>query len=265
MKKYQGAVFFDIDGTLVDERQGIFKPTPKTVASLQCLQERGYLIGIATGRARCYLPDLGIDFDCYVTCNGAVCEVDGEEILNEHIPEEDVRRMIAFMEKEKLGFDLETSKCCYIDPKAEDVFWKMMQVFQIENNGTFQRFSDPSGLKINKILITFEEEGQMERMREFCGEEFFVLRHHKNNSADVGKWGMSKAVGIRAVMDHLGLKMEDTYAFGDDDNDFEMLRAVGHGIAMTPHAEGLDAVAEYLTCSVAEDGIYQGLNHYGLL
>ncbi len=263
--EYQGAVFFDIDGTLVDERQEIFLPTPKTVEALHRLQERGYLIGIATGRARCYLPELGMDFDCYITCNGAVCEVDGKEIVNDYIPEEDVRRLIAYMEKEKLGYDLETSTCCYIDPKAEQIFWQMMQVFHIENNGNFQRFTDPTGLKINKILITFEEEAQMERMREFCGEEFFVLRHHKNNSADVGKKGMSKAKGIQAVIEYLGLSMDHTYAFGDDDNDFEMLQAVGHGIAMTPHAECLDAVADYITCGVSEDGIYHGLNHFGLL
>ncbi len=264
MKEYRGAVFFDIDGTLVDERLNIFKPTAKTRDALRCLQERGYLIGIATGRARCYLPDLGVDFDCYVTCNGAVCEVDGEEILNDAIPETDVRRLIAFMEEENMGYDLETSGCCYIDPKAEEVFWKMMQVFHIENNGNFQTFSDPTGLKVNKILVTFEREEQLKRMREFCGEEFFVLRHHKNNSADVGRKGMSKAEGIRTVIDHLGLSMDDTYAFGDDDNDFEMLQAVGHGIAMTPHAEGLDAVADFVTRGVGEEGIYVGLQHFGL-
>ncbi len=265
MKKYQGAVFFDIDGTLVDERQEIFLPTQKTKEALRRLQEHGYLIGVATGRARCYLPELGIDFDCYITCNGAVCEVEGKEIVNDHIPEKDVRRLIDYMEKEKLGYDLETSSCCYIDPKAEHIFWEMMQVFHIENNGNFRHFNGTEGLKINKILITFEEEEQMERMRKFCGEEFFVLRHHKNNSADVGKKGMSKAKGIQAVIEYLGISLNDTYAFGDDDNDFEMLQAVGHGVAMTPHAERLDNVADYITCSVAEDGIYHGLNHLGLL
>ncbi len=265
MKEYQGAVFFDIDGTLVDERQNIFLPTQKTKEALRQLQEQGYLIGVATGRAQCYLPDLGIDFDCYITCNGAVCQVDGEEIVNDCISEDDVRRLIAYMEEEKLGFDLETASCCYIDPKAEEVFWKMMEVFHLENNGAFRRFTGLDGLKINKILVTFEEEEQLLRMREFCGEEFFVLRHHKNNSADVGKKGMSKAKGIQAVIEYLGLSMEDTYAFGDDDNDFEMLGAVGHGVAMTPHAERLETVADYVTCSVAEDGVYHGLNHLGLL
>ena len=66
MKNYKGAVFFDVDGTLVDERLEIFKPTSKTIESIQKLKENGYLVGIATGRARCYVPDMGIDFDCYV-------------------------------------------------------------------------------------------------------------------------------------------------------------------------------------------------------
>lgn len=265
MRKYQGAVFFDIDGTLIDERLQIFDPTPKTKEALAKLKEGGYLIGIATGRAKCYLPDLGIDFDCYVTCNGAVCEVDGKEIVNDYIPEEDVRRVVAFLEGEKMGYDLETSKRCYIDRKAEHIFWEMMKVFHIENNGNFEYYTNPEGLKINKILITFEREEQLQKMKNFCGEEFFVHRHHQNNSADVGKYGMSKAEGIRTIIEKLGIEMEHTYAFGDDGNDYEMLQAVGHGVAMTPHATPLEEVAEYITCGVGEEGIFHGLTHYGLL
>ncbi len=265
MKEYCGAVFFDIDGTLVDERADIFEPTPKTKDAIRRLKEADYLVGVATGRAKCYLPDLGIDFDCYITCNGAVCEVDGQEIANDYIPEEDVRRVIAFLEEEKMGFDLETSEQCYIDPKAEHIFWEMMQVFHIENTGNFSYYTDPAGLKTNKILITFEREEQLEKMREFCGEEFFVHRHHQNKSADVGKKGMSKAEGIRRAIERCGISMENTYAFGDDGNDYEMLQAVGHGVAMTPHVKQLEEVAEYVTCSVAEDGVSRGLERYGLI
>lgn len=265
MKEYQGAVFFDIDGTLIDERLQIFEPTTKTKEAINQLKENGYLVGVATGRAKCYLPDLGVDFGCYITCNGAVCEVDGEEIVNDYIPEDDVCRVVAFLEEEKMGYDMETSERCYIDPKAEHIFWEMMQVFHIENNGNFVHYTEQKGLKINKILITFEREEQLEKMREFCGEEFFVHRHHQNKSADVGKKGMSKAEGIRAVIERLGISMDKTYAFGDDGNDYEMLEAVGHGIAMTPHAKQLDEVAEYITCGVAEEGVCQGLTRYGLL
>ena len=34
MKQYKGAVFFDVDGTLVDERLKIYHPTPKTAEAI---------------------------------------------------------------------------------------------------------------------------------------------------------------------------------------------------------------------------------------
>ena len=90
MKDYKGAVFFDVDGTLVDERLKIYQPTEMTKQAIARLKENGYLVGIATGRSRCYTPKTDIDFDCYVTSNGAVAEVDGKEIHNDFISKEDL-------------------------------------------------------------------------------------------------------------------------------------------------------------------------------
>ena len=43
MKKYKGVVFFDYDGTTVDEVDEIKTATPTTVESLNKLKENGYL------------------------------------------------------------------------------------------------------------------------------------------------------------------------------------------------------------------------------
>ena len=64
MKKYKGAVFFDFDGTLVDEREELFEPTDATKDSIERLKRGGYMTCLATGRARCYVPKTSIDFDC---------------------------------------------------------------------------------------------------------------------------------------------------------------------------------------------------------
>ena len=42
MKKYKGAVFFDYDGTLVDEVDHIKTVTPKTLEAIRRLQDNGY-------------------------------------------------------------------------------------------------------------------------------------------------------------------------------------------------------------------------------
>ena len=56
---YQGAVFFDADGTLIDGPSGIFAPTEKTKEAIAQLREQGFLTVLATGRSQCYvLPSL---------------------------------------------------------------------------------------------------------------------------------------------------------------------------------------------------------------
>ena len=49
-------------------------------------------------------------------------------------------------------------------------------------------------------------------------------------------------------------------AFGDGNNDIEMLKAVGNGIAMANASDDLKAVADEICGDVSEDGIY----HYCL-
>lgn len=264
MRKYKGAVFFDVDGTLVDERLQIYKPTGKTLEAIHKLRLNGFLTGIATGRARCYLPEIGIDFDCYVSCNGAVAEVNGIEILNDTISLPDLKTLISFMENEGIGYELEGSQQCFYQREAKEAFDELMRNFHIFAD-CFYPLESLEGLKINKLLILFQHMKQFEKMREMFSSEYVITQHHRNLSADIGKRGVNKATGIQAVIQHLGLSVSDTYAFGDDGNDFEMLQTVGHGIAMTPHAIGLEKVADDLTGSVAEEGVYNGLKKLGLI
>ena len=52
MKKYKGVVFFDYDGTTVDEVDEIKTATPTTVESLNKLKENGYLTMLCSGRTQ---------------------------------------------------------------------------------------------------------------------------------------------------------------------------------------------------------------------
>lgn len=44
--------------------------------------------------------------------------------------------------------------------------------------------------------------------------------------------GFSKGTGILKVCEMLGIDINDTYAFGDSNNDISMLKTVGHAIVM---------------------------------
>ena len=77
--------------------------------------------------------------------------------------------------------------------------------------------------------------------------------------------GASKAVGVEKIMKQLGVKRENSYAFGDGTNDFEMLDFVGTGIAMENAVPELREQADFVTTSCSDDGIVNGLTGVGLL
>ena len=76
---------------------------------------------------------------------------------------------------------------------------------------------------------------------------------------DIGKKAVHKGVGAKAIMEHYGIPYEATYAFGDGDNDVELLASVRYGIAMRKHDPLLDDVAYMVTGTVKEEGIFEAL------
>ncbi|HIR87077.1 MAG TPA: HAD hydrolase family protein, partial [Candidatus Limivicinus faecipullorum] len=58
---------------------------------------------------------------------------------------------------------------------------------------------------------------------------------------------------------------EKAIAFGDGNNDIEMLQTVGTGIAMANASEQLKAVADKVCGHVAQDGIYHYCLEQGLI
>ena len=57
--------------------------------------------------------------------------------------------------------------------------------------------------------------------------------------------------------------MKDTIAIGDNVNDLSMIQAVAHGVAMGNAVDELKAAAEYVTTAIDNDGVANGLAHYG--
>ena len=61
------------------------------------------------------------------------------------------------------------------------------------------------------------------------------------------------------------LKTENSIAFGDGNNDREMLQYAGIGVALNNGSEGIKAAADYVTSDIDDDGIFKALQHLGIL
>ena len=85
------------------------------------------------------------------------------------------------------------------------------------------------------------------------------------NNYEISPAGVSKAVGIQVLCDHLGLSVEQAIACGDEGNDREMILAAGLGVAMGNAAAALKEIADDICAPVSEDGIYHYFAERGLI
>ena len=77
--------------------------------------------------------------------------------------------------------------------------------------------------------------------------------------------GHNKATGLEEAVKYYQTSLENCYAFGDSNNDMEMIQTAGHGIAMGNACEELKKAADYITTDIDEDGIFNALRHFHLI
>lgn len=79
---------------------------------------------------------------------------------------------------------------------------------------------------------------------------------------DLAPHGVSKASGLQVLCDRLGIDAADVLAVGDGNNDVEMLRWAGRGVAMGQAPDAVKAAADAVTGSIDEDGLATELLRY---
>ena len=77
-----------------------------------------------------------------------------------------------------------------------------------------------------------------------------------DKAADIIPLNCGKGNAVNAVLDYYGFSKEEAIAFGDGENDIEMLEAVGTGVAMGNARDTVKVRAAAICRPVEEDGVY---------
>ena len=261
---YKGALFFDYDGTLIDRRENIFKPTPKTIEALEAAQAKGYLVCLATGRSLSYMPETGINFDCVITDNGGYVVYKNQELLRNPFDKTLLKEMFEYFNKNNIVCVSENENNCYVNFYDDENFLEKIHAFNLEQS-QFKPYNGEDE-DIYKLFLIYHHHEEFEEFYKLFGSRVSAtLPHLGLTSCDVNPPGVTKADGIKAIVEHFGLSYENTYAFGDGGNDIDMLNAVKHSVVMGDHSALLDNMGEFVTDTVKNEGIYKSFVHYGLI
>ncbi len=240
-------------------------PTPATVDAVKKLRKNGFLTFLATGRTKCYIPSgFGEHFDGYVTTNGAYAEVGGAVVLDDIFPAELLSALVASMDELGIFYAFENQDVCYRKNVYNKPFDDAITLFKIPHE-IFVPITAPEHMRANKLFISYETFSAVKELSKRFEGRIQIMHHRSGKSCDLDKYGMNKSVGMKAVCSYLGVESSQVYAFGDGDNDREMLEFAGHGIAMGIHKPSLDSCAEFVTRTVKDEGIAYALKHYGLI
>ena len=235
-QKYKMLVF-DLDGTLLNNDHKI---TPLTLKVLLKLRDDFNII-IATGRRLCEIKDvllqlkevIKIDKDYFILANGAEVFFKNNLILRYKITCDVVKEILS-INREEVDINLYTINDWYSDREVRS---PIMNYF-VENLGLKPIIVDFSIIEVDsfsKIVCYSNDLSKLEKFKNKIKEknlkEISVFYSSQNllevTSIDANKYNAIKNVALFGC-----ISIDDILAFGDNGNDYEMLKNVGKGIIM---------------------------------
>jgi len=271
-------VFFDVDGTLVTRNNHIPK---STIQAIKQLKQNDVLPVIATGRAPVLIREIAnkLKIDSYIAMNGQYIVYQGDVIYENPIDMTLVDKLVEFATEQQDGMILSTRDeiiansvisltdrgrlftflkgiVGLIPDRIQLYFWERM----MKNTPAKEDYADKDIFMMN---INADQEEEVAYRKKF--DDHLTFTRANERSMDIINKGVSKAKGAQKLMTKLDIPKQQTYAFGDGLNDLELMQFVGTGVAMENGFEELKAASDFITTSVFDDGIANGLKKLKLI
>lgn len=252
-------IFFDIDGTLVSHKT---KSVPESArAAVKALRAKGIKCVMCTGRHILEIDELPVrdmEFDAYITLVGQLT-LDGERRVLAQYPfsPDELGRMVALFNERSFPMQLVEKDGMYINFIND----RVRQV-QEEISTSLPPLGEYSGGDVFQA-VTYIDPAE-EKAISSITEGMYVTRWNAQ-AVDILPGGGGKIVGMKEYLKATGVDVSETMAFGDGENDMDMLRFAGIGVAMGNAVDPAKACADYVTDHIDCDGVAKALKHFGLI
>lgn len=261
-------VAIDCDNTLLNSEGHIPAENKETI---QYLKSKGIEFIIATGRndvlVADYIEELGIDAPV-IGCNGAsIRNLKENKLLSYNpIPKQSLKLILDYCKENKLPFRAFSMSKGFSNDKTsirevlEQILSKYTKV--LKSNIPYEYLEKPEYLidneEVVKVVLVNNDPITLQKYQtEIKGTEGIDICRSARNCLDIGALGVSKGNAVKKYGEMLGIKQEETVAFGDSENYLSMIKYAGFGVAMENGEDGLKKFAQMVTdtndnCGVAK-------------
>ncbi len=249
-------IFSDVDGTLLNSSHVV---TPKTRETLQKL-DIPFVIVSARSPSGIY-PILK---DNHLTCaiiaysGGLILDENRHVLFHQGINKNEAKEIVNFLEP----FDC--SWCAYSldewivkDKNDPRIINEENIVKAYATQGYIDDFKDG---QVNKILCICHK-SQTNIIEKKLKEKFpqYSIVKSSDILIEIMQQDINKATAIERLCHIWNIDIRDTLAFGDNYNDYEMLKTCGKGILMGNAPDDLKKEFDNITLDNDHDGIYEAL------
>ena len=222
---------------------------------------------LVTGRmfrsVRRYALEAGLD-DPVVCYQGAVVAepTTGRWLRHEPIPLELARETIAALNEEGFGLN------CYVGD----------ELYVSEVTPEARRYADFQHLELHPVgdllewlrepptkLVVIEDPDVLDKLKQRMLARFdgrLYISKSLPYFLEFASPDVTKAAGLDFLSEHLGFRRERTVAFGDGENDIELVDWAGYGVAVANAHELVKKVADLVCPAADEEGVAQVLEAY---
>jgi Cof subfamily protein (haloacid dehalogenase superfamily) len=270
-------IALDLDGTLLDSQLQI---RPATIEALNRVRAKGVQVMIVTGRhhvaAYPYWHQLGLELPA-ICCNGAYLYDFRvrQPLAGDPLAQNEARRLLELVRKHKV-FTLVYDRD-FIAYESNRHFLKNMLRWsatlaeglrpRYEQVASFERLIEEAEV-IWKFTLAGDTCDDKDAMQSLVAEVEQKLglscEWSGSDRLDITRAGNSKANRLSDWITEQGITHEEVLAIGDQQNDMEMLRQVGMGVAMGNSQAGVQACADWVTGTNDSDGIADALHRFVL-
>lgn len=258
-------VFFDIDGTVVDNDTQIIPAS--TVEAIRLLRKNGHLPVVNTGRPYAHVDHRvrAMDFGGWICACGMEVILNGQYLHRECLTAEEAAWVALEARRCGMLIQAESDTQLLYDHTMTYSGFSAREAVRLAQRGIqVVPFRDVPGFRFLKF-VTHDAQGC--RRQEFLDAMApeFEENIHAGTMVEYIKKGNSKARGMERLLEALGVPREQTFAIGDSGNDLPMFAHAGTTICMGDGMDILKEKADYVTDPLLQDGIYNALKHFGLI
>ncbi|MFP4078119.1 MAG: Cof-type HAD-IIB family hydrolase [Candidatus Izemoplasmataceae bacterium] len=254
-------IFLDLDGTILDHSTHTIPKSAKQ--AIDQARTNGHDVILATGRPPSLMGRLleEIHFDAVVGANGRYITYKDKVLHKDAIPRTLLESFIKDADEDGVELSFLGTKDFFTMRESSEYAVRLSEYYHLPHP---KYVEDPGVLNdVLQVILFFDDLEIVEKYQTKYPDLDFNLS--SPFSADVNTKDGLKEIGIDVFTEYLGVPVSQTVAIGDSYNDISMIEHAGIGVAMGNGCEPLKEVADHVTDTVSNDGLYKAFKTLKLI